>query len=114
MSAERVAILTDEPGWHGRRLVRAFHALGVQTMIASLSDCRVDLEANRFGIVIPGFDGCLPDGVLVREIAKGSFEQVTFRLAILHALAEWDVPVYNSARAIERTVGLQWTEGSIQ
>ena len=48
---------------------------------ASLSDCRVDLEANRWGIVVPGCDSHLPDGVLVREIAEGSFEQVTLRLA---------------------------------
>ena len=105
----RVAILTDEPGWHGRRLARALAALGVEAGFASLSDCRVDLEANRWGIVVPGFEQHLPDGVLVREIAKGSFEQVTLRLGLLHALAEWGVAVYNSARAIERTVDKSMT-----
>lgn len=105
----RVAILTDEPGWHGRRLASALAALDVEPSFASLSQCRVDLEANRWGIVIPGFEEALPDGVLVREIAAGSFEQVTLRLSILHALAEWRVPVYNSARAIERTVDKSMT-----
>lgn len=108
-AAARVAIFTDEPGWHGRRLARALLALGIEPMFASLSDCRVDLEANRWGIVVPGFEHALPDGVLVREIAKGSFEQVTLRLGLLHALAEWQVPVYNSARAIERTVDKSMT-----
>lgn len=108
MSA-RVAILSASPGWHGRKLARALAALGVETRFVSLSECRVDLEANRTGIVIPGFERALPDGVFVREIAAGSFEQVTFRLAILHALAEWEVPVYNSARAIERTVDKSMT-----
>ena len=57
MSAGRtIAIATDTPGWHGRRLERAFATLGVGTRVVSLSDCRVDLEANRFGIVIPGFE----------------------------------------------------------
>jgi tetrahydromethanopterin:alpha-L-glutamate ligase len=107
--APRVAILTDDAGWHGRRLQRALATLGVQASFASLSDCRVDLEANRWGIVIPGFETRLPEGVFVREIAKGSFEQVTFRLAILHALAEWGVPVYNGARAIERSVDKSMT-----
>lgn len=102
--ALQVAILTADPGWHGRRLARALAALGVESVFASLSDCRVDLEANRWGIVVPGFQARLPDGVLVREIAQGSFEQVTLRLGLLHALAEWGVPVCNSARAIERTV----------
>jgi len=108
-ASARVAILTDDPGWHGRRLARALAALGVEAAFASLSDCRVDLEANRWGIVVPGFEQHLPDGVLVREIAKGSFEQVTLRLGLLHALAEWGVPVYNSARAIERTVDKSMT-----
>jgi len=107
--AARVAILTDEPGWHGRRLARALAALGVEGTFASLSDCRVDLEANHWGIVVPGFEAQLPDGVFVREIAKGSFEQVTLRLGVLHALAEWGVPVCNSARAIERTVDKSMT-----
>ena len=107
--AAHVAVLTDEPGWHGRRLARALASLGVQISFASLSDCRVDLEANRWGIVIPGFDGKLPDGVFVREIATGSFEQVTLRLGLLHALAERGVPVYNSARAIERSVDKSMT-----
>ena len=107
--ALRVAILTDDPGWHGRRLARALGALGVEVAFASLSDCAVDLEANRWGIVVPGFDAQLPDGVFVREIAAGSFEQVTLRLGLLHALTEWGVPVCNSARAIERTVDKSMT-----
>lgn len=110
MTAVRtIAIATDTPGWHGRRLGRAFAALGVDARVVSLSDCRIDLEANRYGIVIPGFEGELPDGVLVREIAAGSFEQVTLRLGVLHALAEWGVPVCNSARAVERTVDKSMT-----
>ena len=70
MSA-RIAIMTAKPGWHGRRLARAFAALGVATRFVSLADCRVDLEANRYGIVVPGFRDGLPDGVFVREIAAG-------------------------------------------
>ena len=105
----RVAIMTTKPGWHGRRLAAAFAALGVATRFVSLAECRVDLEANRHGIVIPGFRDGLPDGVFVREIAAGTFEQVTLRLSILHALAEWGVPVYNTARAIERSVDKSMT-----
>lgn len=104
-----IAIATDSPGWHGSRLARAFAALGVRTSVVSLADCRVDLEANRFGIVMPGFGDALPDGVLVREIAAGSFEQVTLRLGVLHALTEWGIPVCNSARAVERTVDKSMT-----
>src|SRR5439155_875783 len=40
----------------------------------------------------------------VRGIPAGTLEQVVLRLDVLHALRELGVPVYNDARAIERTV----------
>jgi tetrahydromethanopterin:alpha-L-glutamate ligase len=100
----RVAILTDKVGWHGRELQRAFRALGVQTTFASLSDCRLDLEASQARVQVPGFGEQAPDAVFVRSIEAGTFEQVTLRLSVLHALREVGVPVYNDARAIERSV----------
>src|SRR5271169_5837597 len=48
----RVAILTDEPGWHGRELQRAFRALGVHSAFASLSDCRIDLEGSQPRVLV--------------------------------------------------------------
>ena len=42
--------------------------------------------------MIPGFGRGLPDAVIVRGIAGGTFEQVTVRLGILHALRELGVP----------------------
>ena len=100
----RVAILTDRPGWHGRELQRALRALGVQSAFASLSDCRLDLEGVQAGVSVPGFGTRAPDAVFVRSIEAGTFEQVTLRLSVLHALRELGVPVYNDARAIERSV----------
>ena len=40
----------------------------------------------------------------MRAVAAGSFEEVTRRLGVLHALRELGVPVWNDARAIERCV----------
>src|SRR5215472_14121143 len=108
MSA-RVAILTDQPGWHGRELQRAFRACGVQSAFASLSDCRLDLEGTRAHVRVPGFETQLPDAVFVRSIEAGTFEQVTLRLSVLHGLRELGVPVYNDARAIERSVDKSMT-----
>ena len=54
--------------------------------------------------MIAGFDGALPDACLVRTISAGSFEQVTVRLGVLHALAHVGVPVANNPVAIERCV----------
>ena len=104
MSMKRVALFVDEPDWHSRRLMSALTALGLDPVVCSLRDCAFHLGEGGSGIVIPGFAGELPDAVLVRGIAAGSFEQVTLRLGLLHALAAAGVPVINDALAIERCV----------
>jgi tetrahydromethanopterin:alpha-L-glutamate ligase len=100
----RVAIMTDSIGWHTRQLQVALRARGAVGRCVDLADCRIDTAAAWHGLVIPGFGRDLPDAALVRGIAGGTFEQVTKRLGILHALRELGVPVYNDARAIERSV----------
>jgi RimK family alpha-L-glutamate ligase len=105
----RVAIFVDEPDWHTRRLAGAFEALGASARVASLSACAFILGGDGPGVAIPGFADALPDAALVRSIAKGSFEQVTLRLGILHALTALGVPAVNDARAIERCVDKSMT-----
>lgn len=106
---KRVALMADETGWHTRQLQAALRARGAQGRCVDLEDCRIDTAASPHGLVIPGFGKALPDAVLVRGIAGGSFEQVTKRLGVLHALRELGVPVYNDARAIERSVDKSMT-----
>jgi len=105
----RVAIMTDAVGWHTRRLQAALRRRGAAGRCVDLADCRFDSGAAAHGLVIPGFGMSLPDAVIVRGIAGGSFEQVTRRLGLLHALRELGVPVYNDARAIERSVDKSMT-----
>ena len=100
----RVVIMADETGWHTRQLQAALRARGCVGRCVDLADCRIDTTATWHGLVIPGFGRALPDAALVRGIAGGSFEQVTKRLGVLHALRDLGVPVYNDARAIERSV----------
>ncbi|WP_428422928.1 ATP-grasp domain-containing protein [Methylibium sp.] len=105
----KVAIFTDETGWHTRQLQQALRARGAEGRCVDLADCRIDTTAAWHGLVIPGYGRELPDAALVRGIAGGSFEQVTKRLGVLHALRELGVPVYNDARAIERSVDKSMT-----
>ncbi|WP_042268011.1 ATP-grasp domain-containing protein [Paraburkholderia heleia] len=105
----RIAIMTDETGWHTTRLKKAFRARGAQARCVDLADCRIDTTWTPHGLALPGFGRTLPDAVFVRGIAGGTFEQVTLRLGILHALRESGVPVYNDARAIERSVDKSMT-----
>ena len=99
----RVALFVDEPDWHTRRLSKALAAHGAIVAVLSLRSCGL-ATAGAHGLVLPGFGATLPDGAFVRTIAAGSFEQVTLRLGVLHALRELGVCVYNDARAIERSV----------
>jgi RimK family alpha-L-glutamate ligase len=104
LNTPTIALFTDDPGWHGARLKRAFAARGFDSRYVSLTACRLNLEGDGPPIVIPGFEKQLPDGAFVRGVPGGSLEQVTFYLDILHGLKHLGVPVYNDARAIERTV----------
>jgi tetrahydromethanopterin:alpha-L-glutamate ligase len=105
----RVVIMSDEIGWHTRQLQAALRARGAVGRCVDLAACQIDTTAAWHGLVIPGYGRELPDAVLVRGIAGGSFEQVTKRLGVLHALRELGVPVYNDARAIERSVDKSMT-----
>ncbi len=103
-----IALVTDRIDWHARALGKAFTALGARTMSLDLAACRIDTTAAH-GLHLPGFEGLLPDAVFVRTLSGGSFEAVTLRLGVLHALSALDVPVWNSARAIERCVDKSMT-----
>lgn len=104
MSGRTIAIMTDDPGWHGACLAAALDACGLASVYVSLRDCRIDLDEAPHGIIVPGFEDALPDGVIVRGVPGGTLEQVVLRLDVLHALRDAGVPVYNDGRAIERTV----------
>jgi tetrahydromethanopterin:alpha-L-glutamate ligase len=109
MPRPRIAIFVDDADWHTRRLKRAFTAQGVEAVSLSLKDSGFEIGGGGHGLRLPGFGDALPDGVFVRTISAGSFEQVTMRLGVLHALRELGVPVHNDARAIERCVDKSMT-----
>ncbi len=111
---QRVAIFADETGWHTRRLRLALARRGFEGRCVDLENCRFDSGATPSGLVIPGFGRMLPVAALVRGIAGGSLEQITKRLGVLHALRELGVPVYNDARAIERSVDKSMTSFLLQ
>ena len=100
----RVVVFTDARGWHEKRLREALERRGAIVRSVSLRDCRIGFGTGRRGLLVPGFADALPDAVFVRGIPAGSFEQVTLRLDVLHALGEMGVPVCNPARVVERTV----------
>jgi len=105
--APTVALVVDQLDWHAREMIAAFAAFGVRATPATLPSCAIETE-RASGLRIAGFDR-LPDAVLVRSMSGGTFEAVTLRLGLLHALRELGVPVWNDARAIERCVDKSMT-----
>lgn len=90
-------------GWHGARLREALERHGLAVRRVGFDQCRLEAGQGPGGPILGGRPG-LPAAALVRSIPAGSFEQVTLRLGLLHALGDLGVPVVNTARAIERCV----------
>ena len=103
-----VALVVEGMDWHARVLTKAFAALGVRTTAVSLQSCAIETE-RAFGLNIAGLGDRLPDAVLVRTMSGGTFQAVTLRLGILHALRDVGVLVWNDACAIERCVDKSMT-----
>jgi RimK family alpha-L-glutamate ligase len=103
-----VALVVEGADWHSRMLAQAFAALGVRTRAISLRACAIDTQRPA-GLEIAALGDRLPDAVLVRTMSGGTFQTVTLRLGILHALRENGVMVWNDARAIERCVDKSMT-----
>jgi tetrahydromethanopterin:alpha-L-glutamate ligase len=105
----KVAVFIDQPDWHSRQLAAAFAKAGIDAVPLALRKCGFSGAGGGAHLALPGFGVELPLGAFVRTIAAGSFEQVTLRLGVLHALSEAGVLVYNDARAIERCVDKSMT-----
>ncbi|MBN9066873.1 MAG: RimK family alpha-L-glutamate ligase [Rhizobiales bacterium] len=104
----RILIASDTTGVQTKGLGARLRRRGAIVATAPLAAIGFDTERPA-GISIPAFGGALPDAVLVRSVAAGSFEAITRRLGILHALERLSVPVWNSAQAIERCVDKSMT-----
>lgn len=100
----KIAIITDDPGWHGARLKEALAERGFGAVCVSLAQGRLEVIPGRPPVVFPGFESELPAGVFVRGISGGSLEQLILRLDLLHGLEACGIKVYNPARAIEQSV----------
>ncbi len=86
----------------------AFNAAHARVARIDLAACDFDTRSPS-GLALPSLGAQLPDAVHVRTLSAGSFEAITKRLGVLHALAKLGVVVWNDARAIERCVDKSMT-----
>jgi RimK family alpha-L-glutamate ligase len=103
-----VLLVSDQRDWHARQMEAAFMAAGARVERIDLADCGFDTSSPS-GLSLPVLGPRLPDAVHVRTLSAGSFEAVTKRLGVLHALTKLGVVVWNDARAIERCVDKSMT-----
>ncbi len=103
-----IGLVVDRIDWHARELIAALDTRGIETVPVRLPKCGIVTE-NSTGLHIDGFNSALPDAVVVRTMSGGTFEAVTLRLGVLHALRELGVPVWNDARTIESCVDKSMT-----
>lgn len=112
IEGRRIALFAEAREWHTRRLIKAFERRGADVTVLSLRDCSIEtLQDHR--LRLPGFAERWPDAALVRTVPGGTFEAVTLRLGILHALAAEGIPIWNDPRAVERCVDKSTTSLTI-
>ena len=98
-----IAIITDDPGWHGRQLTEELRRRAYQPHYVRLQDCHFDIGQARPYLRLSKLKH-YPHGVFVRGVPGGNLETVVYYLDILHALEAVGVPVVNNVRAIEKSV----------
>ena len=103
-----VALVGDKVDWHARSLSKAFAARGIRAVAVGLPLCGFATQSPS-GLNIAGLGDSLPDAVMVRSMSGGTFQAVTLRLGILHALRECGIIIWNDARVIERCVDKSMT-----
>lgn len=99
-----IVVFAERADWHTRSLLAALKARGHTARVLSLKSCGFAVGETAHGLLLPGFGDELPEACFVRSVPSGTFEQVTARLGLLHALGALGVRVVNDARAVERCV----------
>ena len=109
----KILMISSQLGDRSKALARAFEKRGCEVHLTRLEAVHFD-STSPSGFAMPGFGTTLPDAVLVRSMGAGTFEAVTRRLSILHALGSLGVMVWNSAQSIERCVDKSMTTFLLQ
>ena len=105
---KKIIIFSDSHDWHSNELKKELKKLNCKVFCLSLDDCFINTN-NKNNIFIPGFSKNLPDGCFIRTIGKGTFQQITRRLTILHVLKKLKVVLFNDVNCIEKATDKSMT-----
>ncbi len=98
----RLLVLGSDQGWHANQLRDAASKAGCEMVYASYESLAADIASRRLANLRCGagpLDGF--DTVITRTMPMGSFEQISFRLAVLHEFVRLGGTVINPPRALE-------------
>jgi RimK family alpha-L-glutamate ligase len=97
----RILCLGAGQGWHSNQLRESAAARKCELAVATYESLRAHVRDG--GTRLESEAGLLSDFhvVLARTMPAGSFEQITFRLSMLHAYADGAAPIINAPRALE-------------
>ena len=117
MSGTRILCLGAGEGWHAKQLRTAAADLGCRLALASYETLRSSISDHGLRVACEAGAIADFDVVLTRTMPAGSLEQITFRLATLHALSPGSplspgslrssgsparvIPIVNSPRGLE-------------
>lgn len=97
-------MLGPAEGWHASQLKEAAESAGHSWQVASYESLAA--RQTDGAAVLTSEAGSLTefDAVLTRTMPRGTLEQITFRLAVLHQLEQQGVPLVNPPRALEQAI----------
>ncbi len=98
----RLLVLGSDQGWHASQLRSAAIKAGCELVFATYETLRGDVTSRSPAGLRCGA-GLLADfdAVITRTMPMGSFEQISFRLAVLHEFVRLGGVVINPPRALE-------------
>jgi ribosomal protein S6--L-glutamate ligase len=88
MSGPRILCLGAGEGWHAAQLREAARACGSELSLATYESLRVRLSPEQCRLECEAGELQRFDVILTRTMPAGSLEQISFRLAMLHTIAD--------------------------
>lgn len=102
MNQIRILCLGAGDGWHSQQLSRAAHRLDCRLEFGTYESLQADVNDGQTQYKCDAGPVLDFDVLLTRTMPAGSLEQVTFRLAVLHALVNMGtLPVVNPPAGLE-------------
>ena len=87
-NCRKVAIITDNPGWHGEQLRKSLKGRDLDSVYLSLADCSIEITGDANDIKLPGFEE-LPFGILYAEYREVVSNKLFLDLIFYMAYMIW-------------------------